>query len=140
MEKNTVSAITALSIFSAIILTFTGALSISINLVDVLAQNTLTDIFLLLSTLGFVFVNAIFGLLFMVSKLTTEKSMALTCVHECTNTKGRIKCDNGSYCRKENKKKPTLWCRFYNKYTYIFAVNSILIIIFICAFVYKIVN
>lgn len=124
-EQNSISSITSLTIFSAVILTLSGGAEFISGIYSGMAEGSKYRLVFTTATIGLVLFNLLYLLLFVVSKMT-NKSIAFECNYY-TEENGKCRCGSG-YCHR-NRHKPTLLCSMLNKYTYWFVPNIILVLI-----------
>ena len=136
LESNKISSITALTIFSAVVLTFSGVLTFESGVLQGLAGPSIYRIVFAITLSGFILVNAIFILIYLVSKLT-QKTIGTKCKYMVTSKNlfdiNRLQnsdypsCGQG-YCMKQ-RASVSIFCRVAHKYSYVFVLNLILIYI-----------
>lgn len=123
LKKNNISIITTMSIFSAIVLTFSGSISISNNIISNVNSNNVNIMMLTSFALGLIFFNIIFLLLYIVSKIIGIKI--------CTNLEIYDEID-------DVKKFKNLVHVYKRSYPYMYFSNLILLSCFV--FFYFIIN
>lgn len=136
LESSKISSITALTIFSAVVLTFSGVLTFESGVLQGLAGPSIYRIVFAITLSGFTLVNAIFILIYLVSKLT-QKTIGTKCKYMVTSKNlfdiNRLQnsdypiCGQG-YCTKQ-RASVSIFCRVAHKYSYVFVLNLILIYI-----------
>ena len=136
LESSKISSITALTIFSAVVLTFSGVLTFESGVLQGLAGPSIYRIVFAITLSGFILVNAIFILIYLVSKLT-QKTIGTKCKYMVTSKNlfdiNRLQnsdypiCGQG-YCMKQ-RASVSIFCRVAHKYSYVFVLNLILIYI-----------
>ena len=128
------NAITMFTIFSAVIITFSGGISIATNTFAGLSGISPYKIVFMMSLLGFVLFNTVFMLLYVVSKMV-NKSIGAQCPYLVTeiefNSRKQI-CGNGICDRNIT---PNLFCKIKKKYFYNFVINIILLILMYYSFI-----
>lgn len=126
-KDNQNSSITMFTIFSAVILAFSGGISFSSGVFEGLRSVSPCRITFICCLTGFVIFNTIFMLLYVVSKLI-DKDIGTRCKYSTLGSK-RDYCEN---CR--NERIPSFWCKLYYRYPYVLVVNFILIGIMLATF------
>ncbi len=125
MEDNKISSITALTIFSAVILAFSGGITFEAGIFKGMADSSPYRLLAVISLTGFILFNTIFVLLYLVGKLA-GKPISTKCKYLLLDESGsKPKCGDG-YCNKE-RNSVTLFCRLTHKYSYVLLVNIILL-------------
>lgn len=141
LSQNSVSSITTLTIFSAVILAFSGGITFEAGVFNGLSSD-MTSAYRLVFTValsGFVLFNTIFALLYIISKLT-QKNIATECKYSCPSNEIL----EGKRCGEFECKKPfsskSSMCRLWHRYSYIFIINAILLTIMYSDFAYYLAN
>ena len=124
-EQNSISSITSLTIFSAVILTLSGGGELISGIYSGMAQGSKYRLVFTSAVIGLVLFNLLYLLLFVVAKMT-NKSISFACNYYSEDD-GKCRCGNG-YCHRD-RHKPSLLCSMLNKYTYWFVPNVILALI-----------
>lgn len=120
LEKNNMSVITTLTIFSAIIMAFTGSITFASGIYSEISSISAYRITFVTTLFGAVVINLIFMLLYIVGKLV-DKNIGLKCKHS----------KNGYNCS-ECTKTYTLssaHCMLSKQYPFIFYVDIVLALI-----------
>lgn len=128
LKKSNVSSITTLTIFSAVVLAFSGGITFEAGILQGMSSVSAFRLVFIVALSGFILFNTIFALLYLVGKLS-EKPIATKCPYyiETAERERLCRCDKG-YCTKDFSK-ASLWCRAKNKYCYVIIVNSVLLLI-----------
>lgn len=128
LENNKISSITALTIFSAVILAFSGGITFETGVLSGMTETTPYRLVFIVALSGFVLFNTIFSLLYLVSKMTGKK-ISTRCVHIEINANEANKCWGScgdGYCKKKYHN-VNIFCRLAHKYSYVLIINLILI-------------
>lgn len=146
LEKSKVDVITALSIFSAIVLTFSGGISFLSGALNGMNDVTPYRLVFTISLTGMVIFNIIFMLLYIISRLL-GKSISTNCKYlnyqndfhpKIVKFSRSIKCDSVvcgyGRCNKSNNKLPMILCKLIHKYSYIISANIIMLIFMFFSF------
>lgn len=134
LENNKVSSITALSIFSAVVLTFSGGFAFESGVLQGMADVGIYRLVFITSLSGFILFNTVFLLLFLVAKLA-GKTISIKCRYLAKSRPGgmsRHTCGDG-ICTKECAT-PSFLCRAIRKYVYVAAVDAILLTVMLVDF------
>lgn len=127
LENNKISSITTLTIFSAVVLAFSGGITFEAGIFKGMAESSPYRLVFIIALTGFILFNTIFVLLYLVGKLA-GKTISTKCKYMSTDMDvvdiGQ-QCGEG-YCQKECNS-TTLFCRIYHKYSYIFVINAVLL-------------
>lgn len=127
LESNKISSITTLTIFSAVILAFSGGITFESGIFKGMVESSPYRLVFTAALTGFILFNTIFALLYLVGKLA-GKRISTNCKYlsfdknESTQIK---KCGDG-YCTKECSE-VNIACRMGHKYTYVCVVNGVLL-------------
>ena len=124
LEKNNMSSITTLTVFSAVILAFTGSITFTSGVFSGMAKVSPYRIVFITSIVGLIVFNLIFMLLFIVGRMV-GKNVSCRCQYATENeihTCDTIHCGYGTRI-------PNLFCILIHKYPYILAINTIIICI-----------
>lgn len=129
LESNKLSSITALTIFSAVTLSFSGGISFASSVFDNIGNVTPYRLVFIVSLVGFILFNTIFALLYIISKMT-GKPISARCKYLSTNQKNPNACRScgDGYCMKQCSA-VSLSCKIWHKYSYVFAINIILLLV-----------
>lgn len=128
LESNKISSITTLTIFSAVVLAFSGGITFEVGMLQGMAYASAYRLVFVIALTGFVLFNTIFALLYLVGKLA-GKSISTKC-HYCSvnsNKSGKCTCDDGA-CTKELAS-GSVFCRILHKYSYVLIINIILLFV-----------
>ncbi len=128
LESNKISSITTLTIFSAVVLAFSGGITFEVGMLQGMASASAYRLVFVIALTGFVLFNTIFALLYLVGKLA-GKSISTKCRH-CSNdpsNSGKCTCGDGT-CTKELAS-GTIFCRILHKYCYVLIINIILLFV-----------
>ena len=115
VENNTVHSVTILSIFSGIVLAFSGGLTLIGNTFNSLSSASIFRLTFFVCFLGFIIYNVIISIMFIVTRLN-GKDMGVACK----------KCYNCMWCEKYNKH-INIFCQAYNKYPHITFIDIVLL-------------
>lgn len=128
LESNKISSITTLTIFSAVVLAFSGGITFEVGMLQGMASASAYRLVFVIALTGFVLFNTIFALLYLVGKLA-GKSISTKCRHcsSDTNNSGKCTCGDGT-CTKELAS-GSVFCRILHKYCYVLIINIILILV-----------
>ena len=128
LESNKISSITALTIFSAVILAFSGGITFEASVFQAINQSSPYRLVFLIALTGFVLTNTIFILIYLVGKLT-GKSVGSKChyMRFGENFKECRSCGEG-HCIKQYGSN-SIFCRIAHRYLYVLVVNLFLIYI-----------
>ncbi len=136
LESNKISSITALTIFSAVILAFSGGITFEAGVFKGISETTPYRLVFIVALTGFILFNTIFVLLYLVGKMTS-KSISSRCKYLSLKEKEVDQCRvcGDGFCTKQYSG-VSLACRIWHKYSYVFAVNSVLIFVLYECFVF----
>lgn len=125
LERNSMSSITTLTIFSAVILAFTGSITFTAGVFKGMADVSPYRIVFVTSIIGVIIFNLIFMLLYIVSRMV-GKSIGCRCAYyaELADEDAIGICGSG-ICKKR-RYIPNIGCIILHKYPYILFVNAIL--------------
>ncbi len=129
LETSKVSSITALSIFSAVILAFSGGITFEAGVFKGISDVSAFRLVFIVALTGFILFNTVFALLYLVSRIA-GKSVESTCKYsckECSKDSQYQKCGN-DYCEKPLSE-VTLLCRIKHKFSYVLIINLVFIIV-----------
>lgn len=128
LESNKISSITTLTIFSAVVLAFSGGLTFEVGMLQGMASASAYRLVFVIALTGFVLFNTIFALLYLVGKLA-GKSISTKCRHcsSDSNNSGKCTCGEGT-CTKELAT-GSIFCRIVHKYCYVLIINVILLLV-----------
>lgn len=119
LEKNSMSSITTLTIFSAVILAFTGSITFTAGVFSGMALVSSFRIVFITALIGLVVFNLIFMLLFIVGRMV-GKAVCCKCRYYTTE-KSSIECGSG-YCNKKIHMQNGI-CILLHKYPYVFIID-----------------
>ena len=128
LESNKISSITTLTIFSAVVLAFSGGLTFEVGMLQGMSVASAYRLVFVIALTGFVLFNTIFALLYLVGKLA-GKSISMKCRY-CSsdnNISGKHTCGEG-ICTKQLSS-ASIFCRMIHKYSYVFIINIILLLV-----------
>lgn len=128
LESNSMSSITTLTIFSAVILAFTGSITFTSGVFSGMTNVSPYRIVFVTAIIGTIVFNLIFMLLFIIGKMV-GKSICCRCPYygESLDSERANICGIGECKKKQHI--PNFWCIMLHKYPYILFVNTILGII-----------
>ncbi len=124
LDSNKISSITTLTIFSAVVLAFSGGITFEAGMLQGMAAASPYRLVFTIALTGFILFNTIFALLYMVGKMA-EKSINGKCKYwkEKDFVKnGNAKCGGGCCSKKQNH----LVC-FAEYYTNILLYSSLML-------------
>jgi hypothetical protein len=128
LAQNSVSSITTLTIFSAVILAFSGGITFQAGVFSGLGSNMTSSyrLVFIVALSGFVLFNTIFVLLYIISKLT-KNNIATECKYSHrSNTDNECK-KCGEYVCKKPFSSISSFCILWHRYSYILIVNGFLL-------------
>lgn len=129
LESNKISSLTTLTIFSAVVLAFSGGITFEAGMLQGMASASSYRLVFSTALSGFILFNTLFVLLYLVAKLT-GKRISSRCKYmnnDKTTQEDCQACGDG-YCSKAFSS-VSVPCRMFHKYGYVFAINIILIYI-----------
>ena len=129
LESNKISSITTLTIFSAVILAFSGGITFESGIFQGMVASTSYRLVFTIALSGFILFNTIFALLYLVGKMA-GKRISTKCkymVNADDNYNQCQSCGDG-YCTKECAE-VSIACRIFHKYSYVLAIDAILLYI-----------
>lgn len=135
LENNKISSITTLTIFSAVVLAFSGGITFEAGIFKGMAESSACRLVFTIALTGFILFNTIFALLYLVGKMA-GKTISTRCEYMSTDSDFQNvnrRCGDG-YCQKECNT-INLFCRILHKYSYVFVVNVILLWVMYADFV-----
>ena len=127
LESNKISSITTLTIFSAVILAFSGGITFESGIFQGMVASTSYRLVFTIALSGFILFNTIFALLYLVGKMA-GKRIRTKCkymVNADDNYNQCQSCGDG-YCTKECAE-VSIACRIFHKYSYVLAIDAILL-------------
>ena len=127
LESNKISSITTLTIFSAVILAFSGGITFESGIFQGMVASTSYRLVFTIALSGFILFNTIFALLYLVGKMA-GKRISAKCkymVNADDNYNQCQSCGDG-YCTKECAE-VSFACRIFHKYSYVLAIDAILL-------------
>lgn len=127
LESNKISSITTLTIFSAVILAFSGGITFESGIFQGMVASTSYRLVFTIALSGFILFNTIFALLYLVGKMA-GKRISTKCkymVNADDNYNQCQSCGDG-YCTKECAE-VSIACRIFRKYSYVLAIDAILL-------------
>ena len=126
LENNKISSITTLTIFSAVILAFSGGITFEAGIFNGMANSTPYRLVFTIGLTGFILFNTIFAFLYLVGKMA-GKRISTKCKY-LSFKEGEVAertCGDG-YCTKACSE-VTVTCKILHKYSYVFVINCVLI-------------
>ena len=127
LESNKISSITTLTIFSAVILAFSGGITFESGIFQGMVASTSYRLVFTIALSGFILFNTIFALLYLVGKMA-GKRISTKCkymVNADDNYNQCQSCGDG-YCTKECAE-VSIACRIFHKYSYVLAIDAVLL-------------
>lgn len=127
LESNKISSITTLTIFSAVILAFSGGITFESGIFQGMVASTSYRLVFTIALSGFILFNTIFALLYLVGKMAGKRisTMCKYMVNADDNYNQCQSCGDG-YCTKECAE-VSIACRIFHKYSYVLAIDAILL-------------
>lgn len=135
LENNKISSITTLTIFSAVVLAFSGGITFEAGIFKGMVESSTYRLVFTIALTGFILFNTIFALLYLVGKMA-GKTISTQCKYMSIGSdflNSAQRCGDG-YCQKECNT-INLFCRILHKYTYVLVVNVILLWVMYADFV-----
>lgn len=124
LESNKISSITTLTIFSAVVLAFSGGITFEAGIFKGLENSSVYRLVFTIALTGFILFNTIFALLYLVGKLS-GKNIGTKCKYYANSGTDKPRCGDG-YCGKSCHS-VSVPCRLFHKYSYVVFVNIVLI-------------
>lgn len=127
LESNKISSITTLTIFSAVILAFSGGITFESGIFKGMVESSAYRLVFTIALSGFILFNTIFVLLYLVGKMA-GKRISTKCKYLVTGDDEYNRCQpcGDGYCAKECAES-SIACRIIHKYSYVFVVDVLLI-------------
>lgn len=135
LENNKISSITTLTIFSAVVLAFSGGITFEAGIFKGMVETSAYRLVFTIALTGFILFNTIFALLYLVGKMA-GKTISTRCKYMTIDSNyqnATRRCGDG-YCQKECST-INLLCRILHKYPYVLIVNVILLWVMYADFV-----
>ena len=126
LVSNKISSITTLTIFSAVVLAFSGGITFEAGIFKGLENSSAYRLVFTIALTGFILFNTIIALLYLVGKLS-GKNISTKCKYyvDSSASSGKARCGDG-YCGKQCHS-VSVPCRLFHKYSYVFFVNIVLL-------------
>jgi len=140
INKSSLSSITSLSIFSAVILAVSGGITFEAGVFNGIEKATPFRLVFIVALTGFVLISVVFILLYIIAKITGS-NIETNCIYwkkSDDNRKCFKKCGDGECIR--NFSQRTLICKTVNKYALVFVVDAILILVMYYDFFLWVIN
>ena len=132
MESNTMSSITVITIFSAVVLTFSGGVTFEASVFSGISKASQYRLVFVIALTGFILFNTIFLLIYLVGKLT-GKTVSSRCKYFQSTGVQRGRSMTYAVCGegrcKKNYSTASALCRIWHKHSYVLAINLILLLI-----------
>ena len=127
LESNKISSITTLTIFSAVILAFSGGITFESGIFQGMVASTSYRLVFTIALSGFILFNTIFALLYLVGKMA-GKRISTKCKYMVNSDDNYNQCQScgDGYCTKECAE-VSIACRIFHKYSYVLAIDAILL-------------
>jgi hypothetical protein len=127
LESNKISSITTLTIFSAVVLAFSGGITFEAGMLQGMASASPYRLVFTIALTGFVLFNTLFAMLYLVGKLS-GKTISTRCRYlgHQNNDFDRCQSCGDGYCTKAYNP-VSVACRIKHKYSYVLVVNVILL-------------
>lgn len=126
LENNKISSITTLTIFSAVILAFSGGITFEAGIFNGMANSTPYRLVFTIGLTGFILFNTIFALLYLVGKMAGKRISTKCKYLSFEENEGAKKACGDGYCIKSCSE-VTVACKILHKYSYVFVINCVLI-------------
>lgn len=124
LESNKISSITTLTIFSAVVLAFSGGITYEVGMLQGMAAASAYRLVFVIALTGLVLFNTIFALLYFVGKLA-GKSISTKCRYCTSDANNSGTCCGDGTCKKDLAT-GSIFCRIWHKYCYALIINIIL--------------
>lgn len=128
LESNKISSITTLTIFSAVVLAFSGGITFEVGMLQGMSSASAYRLVFVIALTGFVLFNTIFTLLYLVGKLA-GKSISTKCRYCSNSSNNGNKCNCGEGTCTKNLATGSIFCRILHKYFYVLIINIILLLV-----------
>lgn len=128
LESNKISSITALTVFSAVVLAFSGGFTFEAGVLQGMTSATAYRLVFTVSLTGFILFNTIFMLLYLVGKMA-GKSISTKCKYNIAEKQDGMNCNRrcgNGYCAQAFND-ISIMCRIFHKYWYVAVVDLILL-------------
>lgn len=127
LESNKISSITTLTIFSAVILAFSGGITFESGIFKGMVETSPYRLVFTIALSGFILFNTIFALLYLVGKMA-GKQISTKCKYLENDTDDYVQCQScgDGYCTKECAE-VSIACRIFHKYSYVLVVDTVLL-------------
>ncbi len=127
LENNKISSITTLTIFSAVILAFSGGITFESGIFQGMVESTSYRLVFTIALSGFILFNTIFALLYLVGKMA-GKRISTKCKYLVNTDDNYSQCQScgDGYCTKECAE-VSIACKVFHKYSYVLAIDAILL-------------
>ena len=127
LESNKISSITTLTIFSAVILAFSGGITFESGIFKGMVESTPYRLVFTIALSGFILFNTIFALLYLVGKMA-GKRISTKCKYLANDNDNYDQCQScgDGYCTKECAE-VSIACRIFHKYSYVLVVDTVLL-------------
>ena len=129
LENNKISSLTTLTIFSAVVLAFSGGITFEAGMLQGMASASPYRLVFSTALSGFILFNTLFVLLYLVAKLT-GKRISSRCKFIKNDKTMQVNCQvcGDGYCSKAFHS-VSVPCKMFHKYGYVFAINTVLLYI-----------
>lgn len=127
LESNKISSITTLTIFSAVVLAFSGGITFESGIFKGMVESSPYRLAFTIALSGFILFNTIFALLYLVGKMA-GKRISTKCKYLANDNDNYEQCQScgDGYCTKECAE-VSVACRIFHKYSYVLVVNTVLL-------------
>lgn len=127
LENNKISSITTLTIFSAVVLAFSGGITFESGMLQGMQAASEYRLVFVIALTGFILFNTIFVLLYLVGKLA-GKSISTKCRYMkfSENSNGICQACGSGYCARQYTR-VSIVCKIIHKYTYVAIINILLL-------------
>lgn len=127
LESNKISSITTLTIFSAVILAFSGGITFESSIFKGMVESSPYRLVFTIALSGFILFNTIFALLYLVGKMA-GKRISTKCKYLANDNDNYDQCQScgDGYCTKECAE-VSIACRIFHKYSYVLVVDTVLL-------------
>lgn len=127
LESNKISSITTLTIFSAVILAFSGGITFESGIFKGMVESSAYRLVFTIALSGFILFNTIFALLYLVGKMA-GKRISTKCKYLAIGDGEYKQCQScgDGYCTKECSD-VSIACRIFHKYSYVLVIDIVLL-------------
>lgn len=134
LENNKVSSITTITIFSAVVLTFSGSIAFESGILQGMHTVSACRLIFAIALTGFILFNTIFVLLYLVGRLV-GKPISKGCKHIKPEDNSISSHDNKHYIHPYSQESESIWCKLTHQYAYTTVTNIALLWIMYGAYI-----